>query len=206
LYDTDDVTRLQQIVSLRQLGFSLEEIRDCLERPGFSPLEVIRLHVTRLREQIQKEQGLCERLESLAGHLCAAGEASAEEFIQTIERMTMIEKYYTPEQLEYLKKRAEEVGEERMRQAPNDWAVLFADYQAAMEQGIDPADPRAQALARRQQALIAEFTGGNPGIERSLNRLWKEQGDNLGGQQGYGVSADLKEYMEKVLAIAKRSV
>jgi len=203
-YDADDVARLQQIVSLRQLGFSLEEIRGCLDRPDFSPLEVIRLHVSRLREQIKMEQGLCERLESLATHLRAA-EVSAEEFIQTIERMTMIENYYTPEQMEYLKKRREEVGEERMRQAPNDWAVLFADYRAAMEQGIDPADPRAQALAKRQQALVNEFTGGDTGIERSLTRLWKDQGDNLATQHSYGLSPDLKEYMEKVMTVAKRS-
>src|SRR5207302_5644108 len=44
LYTADDVARLQQIVSLRQLGFSLDEVRDCLNRPGFSMLEVIRLH------------------------------------------------------------------------------------------------------------------------------------------------------------------
>ncbi len=117
----------------------------------------------------------------------------------------MIENYYTPEQLEYLKKRGEEVGQERMHQASNDWASLFADYRAAMEQGIDPADPRAQGLAKRQQALIDEFTGGNPGVEQSLTRLWKEQGDNLSAQHGYGISADLKEYMEKVMTIARRS-
>src|SRR5687767_14569990 len=66
LYTADDVARLQQVVSLRQLGFSLEEIRSCLDRPNFSPLEVIRLHVARLREQIDMQRKLCERLEGLA--------------------------------------------------------------------------------------------------------------------------------------------
>ncbi len=48
LYDADDVARLQKIVLLRQLGFSLEEVQACLDRPGFSPLEVLGLHLTRL--------------------------------------------------------------------------------------------------------------------------------------------------------------
>jgi DNA-binding transcriptional MerR regulator len=48
LYTARDVARLQQVLSLRQLGFALEQVRDCLDRPGFSPLEVIRLHVARL--------------------------------------------------------------------------------------------------------------------------------------------------------------
>src|SRR5262245_43496748 len=64
LYTGEDVARLQQVVSLRQLGFSLDEIRSCLDGPGFSPLEVIRLHVAKLREQIELQKGLCGRLEA----------------------------------------------------------------------------------------------------------------------------------------------
>src|SRR5438270_4919129 len=110
LYTAGDVARLQQVLSLRQLGFSLEEVRACLDRADFSPLEVIRLHVARLREQIELQRQLCERLEALAEHFCPAGEVSADAFLQTIEVMTMIENYYTPEQLESLRKRREEAG------------------------------------------------------------------------------------------------
>src|SRR5436190_12163452 len=66
LYTAGDVARLQQVLSLRQLGFTLEEVRDCLDRPGFSPVEVIRLHVARLREQVELQRKLCERLEAVA--------------------------------------------------------------------------------------------------------------------------------------------
>src|SRR5271155_336554 len=98
LHTAGDVARLQQLLSLRQLGFSLEEVRDCLDRPGFSPLEVIGLHVARLREQIELQRKVCERLEALAVHLRTAGEVSADEFLRTIEEMTRIEKYLTSEQ------------------------------------------------------------------------------------------------------------
>src|SRR4051794_33475174 len=137
LYTAGDVARLQQIVSLRQLGFSLEQVRDCLDQPGFSPVEVIRLHVARLREQIELQRKLCERLEALAAHFHAAGEVSADEFLQTIEGMTMIENYYTPEQLEDLRQRREEAGAagvDLVKQGQADWAALFADLRAAMEQ------------------------------------------------------------------------
>ena len=88
LYTAADVARLQQVLSLRQLGFALEEVRDCLDRPGFAPLEVIRLHVARLREQIELQRKLCERLETLAEHFRTAAEVSADEFLYTIEVMT----------------------------------------------------------------------------------------------------------------------
>jgi DNA-binding transcriptional MerR regulator len=99
LYTACDVARLQQVISLRQLGFSLEEVRDCLHRPDFSPLEVIGLHLARLGEQIEWQRQLSERLEAIAALLRTAGEVSAEEFLRTIEVMTMVEKLYTPAQI-----------------------------------------------------------------------------------------------------------
>src|SRR5215831_3862919 len=85
LYTAGDVARLQQVLSLRQLGFSLEEVRTCLDRPGFSPAGLIRAHVVRLREQIELQRGLCERLDAIAAHLGTAVEVSADEFLRTIE-------------------------------------------------------------------------------------------------------------------------
>jgi len=196
LYVARDIARLQQVMSLRQLGFSLEEVKSCLDRDGFAPLDVIRMHVARLREQIDLQQRLCAGLEGLALYFEQAGDVSAEAFLKTIEVMTMTEKYYTAEQMEYLAKRREIVGEERMKQAPNDWANLIAEYRAEMEKGTDPADLKLQALEKRRAALIAEFTGGDKGIEQSLGQLWKEQGKNLAAQYGYDPKT--MEYMHKV--------
>jgi DNA-binding transcriptional MerR regulator len=106
LYTAADVARLQQVLSLRQLGFALDEVRDCLDRLGFAPLEVIRLHITRLRELIEMQRKLCERLEALTENLRAAVEVSADRFLYTIEVMTMIERYYTPEYSVSWKRRA----------------------------------------------------------------------------------------------------
>src|SRR5206468_12968592 len=63
LYGAAEISRLQQIVSLRHLGFTLEEIRDCLDGRGFSPQRVIELHLAHLRERIAREQELYARLE-----------------------------------------------------------------------------------------------------------------------------------------------
>lgn len=207
LYAVSDVARLQQIVSLRQLGFSLDEIRDCLQRPDFSPLRVVKMHAQRLREQIELQRKLCERLDAIAAHFHAAGDVSVDEFIQTIEVMTMIENYYTAEQLETLRKRREEAGaagEDVVRQGTAAWEALFADLRAEMEKGTDPADPKLQALEQRRQALLQAFTGGDSGIEQSLTRLWKEQGGNLCSQYGY--DPKVMEYMGQVAeAASKRS-
>lgn len=204
LYTAADVARLQQVLSLRQLGFSLEEIRDCLDRPDFSPLEVIRMHVARLREQIELQRKLCDRLEAIAEHFRTAGEVTADAFLYTIEVMTMLENYYTPEQMESFRKRREadpERAAELARQGTADWNALLADYKAEMEKGTDPADSRAQALDSRRRALVGVFSGGDPAIEQNLKRMWTEQGDNLCAQ--FGIDPKVLDYLGKVAEAAK---
>jgi DNA-binding transcriptional MerR regulator len=206
LYTAADVARLQQVLSLRQLGFSLEQVRDCLDRPGFSPLEVIRLHVARLRKQIELQRQLCAGLEALAAYFESAGEVSAETFLQAIEVMTMIENYYTPEQLESFRKRTEEAaaaGQDIARQGAADWAALMADYTAEMQKGTDPADPRVQALEKRRQELVNAITGGDPETEQNLKRLWTERGDKLCAQFGY--DPRVMEYLGKAAEAATGS-
>jgi MerR family transcriptional regulator, thiopeptide resistance regulator len=158
LYTSGDVARLQQVMSLRQLGFSLEEVRGCLDRPGFSPLEVIRLHVARLREQIEQQKKLCERLEALAGIFRAAGEVPAEEFIRTIEEMTMIENLYTSEQMTQFAEAGKQVGAEEIRAVEEAWTALLAEVRANRD--LDPASPQAQSLGRRWDELTERTMRG----------------------------------------------
>ena len=61
LYAADDAVRLQQILSLRQLGFSLEEVCACLDRPEFSPRRVVRMHLDHLRRRIEAERRLLRK-------------------------------------------------------------------------------------------------------------------------------------------------
>jgi DNA-binding transcriptional MerR regulator len=203
LYAAGDIARLWQVMLLRHLGFSLEQIRDCLDRSDFAPLEVIRLHIARLREQMKLQKELCERLEAVASLFQAAEEVSADTFLQTIEAMTMIENYYTPEQLESFKRRREEAaaaGVDIAKKGQEDWAQLLAELTELMNQGVDPADPRAQALEKRRQALVSAFSGGDAAIEQNLKRLWIEQGDKLAA--GFGYDPKLLAYLGKVAAAA----
>jgi MerR family transcriptional regulator, thiopeptide resistance regulator len=175
LYSAADLARLQQITSLKLLGFSLEQIRDYLARSDYDPRQVVRLHLDRIRGQAVELKRLESRLTALADALDKAEIVSADEFLTTIEEMTMLEKYYTPEQMEYLNKRRQEIGEEAMQQAPNQWAELQAEVRSAMDAGVDPADPRAADLARRWMDLVTAFTGGDPGIFQSLSRMYQNE-------------------------------
>ena len=175
LYNADDVARLQQIRSLKQLGFGLDEIRAYLSRDDFEPRQVVRLHLARVRSRLDELNRLERRLSALDDALDKAEAVSADDFLTTIEEMTMFEKHYTPEQLSQLRGRVEEVGEERIRQVQGEWVDLFARVQAAMDAGLDPTAPEVQEMARTWFGLVGEFTGGDPGIARSLRTMYQNE-------------------------------
>jgi len=203
LYNAGDVARLQQVLSLRQVGFSLEEVRDCLDRPGFSPVKAIEMQVARLREQIEAQRVLCERLEALAAHLRGAGEVSAEDFLRTIEVMTDMQRHYTPEQWRYLQQRREQLGDKGVKRAGAEWAELMALVRGEIESGTPPRSRKAQALAKRWMALVKEFSGGNRGVEKALAGFWKTSGVALVSQLGLRDSATGPTMQEYMAYIAK---
>ena len=176
IYSREDVARLQQILSLRDLGFALEEIAECLDDPAFDHYTVVRMHRIRLQRDLERTQQLCARLARLEHQLEQGEVVSSEEFIQTIESIIMTEKYYTKEQQDYLKSRYEEVGEERILQVQKEWEELIAAARSEMEKGSDPMSEPVLAIARKWNGLVDEFTRGNPGITTSLKQMYDEEG------------------------------
>lgn len=197
LYGSKDVARLMQIVSLRQLGLSLAEIRDCLADPEQTLERTLDLHLNRLRQQIGEQQRLVERLEAVRRHLDEAAEPSVEELTETLEMMTMFEKYYTKEQLEALAERREQVGDARIQEVQAEWPRLIAEVREAMERGEDPASEHAQGLAQRWAALVREFTGGDPAIAASVRNLYQNE-ESM--RQRSGLDPEIMAYIARANA------
>jgi DNA-binding transcriptional MerR regulator len=174
LYHLAHVERLARILALVQLGLSLDEVGRCLEDRALSPLALVERHLERARQVLEEQATLCQRLETLRAHL-AQSTPDVEGFFELMEVMQMMEKYYTGEQLEQLAARRVQLGEAGMKAAEEAWAEVFARLRAAMEQGTDPHHPSVQAIIADADALIRQFTGGDPGIARSLDRMYAEQ-------------------------------
>jgi DNA-binding transcriptional MerR regulator len=168
-YAEADVARLQQIVSLRGLGLSLDEVAALLRRDDYSPLAVIEAHAAQARAQLERQRRLCHRLEAIAERLRSAGTPSAEDLLQTIEATTMIEKYFTPEQIDALKARRAAEG----TTLAAEWSAVIDEARAAMDRGVDPASAEAQDLARRWGELFHRVTGGDPAIGDAMKAMWR---------------------------------
>lgn len=202
LYTPEDIVRLQQIISLRQLEFSLDEIHNCLENPNFNLSSVVTLHISHLREQIELAHKLYNRLETIADTLNQKKDISIQDLIGTIKVITMFEKYYSQEQLEELKQRRLQVGDEQIRQGEDAWKELISQVQSEMQKGTDPASQTMQKLAQRWMNLIQAFTGGNPEIEKSLNTMYQQEGVATASQNT--LDRETCEYMNQAISVFKQ--
>lgn len=196
LYDAASVRRLYGVLALRQLGLRLDEIRALLDGG-----EDLRAAVHRHLAEVERRLGALAELRGRLTRLLA--EPDTQRFIEAIEGMTMIERYYTSEQLEQLEERRNALGDEAIEAAQREWAELIEAVDAERRAGTDPADPRVQALGERWEALIEQFTGGDPGIRRSLQRMYDEQGVEAASRGA--VSPETMEYAQSVIAARRAS-
>jgi MerR family transcriptional regulator, thiopeptide resistance regulator len=170
VYDEGDVQRLYRIVSLRSLGFPLDAIAQALDSQAFDPKAAVDDHLRRLEAQIAQEQQLLDKLRMLRQRL------DADDFLTTIEELTMRERYYTPEQLDQLEQRRQALGEDAIKDVEREWGEIFATLKQEMDKGTDPADPRLRPIGERSRELLDMFTGGDPGIQAGLKRMYETEG------------------------------
>ena len=82
--------------------------------------------------------------------------------------------YYSEEARQRVEERRRVTPKDVIEQGQRDWTALLAEVEEAASRGVDPSSAQAQALAERWRGLLAQFTGGDPEIQRGLNRLWSD--------------------------------
>ncbi len=192
LYGPEEIRRLQRILSLRALGLGLDQIGSLLRQGAPTLKEVLRTHGNRVREQLGLLRELEDRLNRILDLLGQGNDVTEEELLETMESMAMIEKHFSSEQLDALKKREEGLGPEVIQAAQEEWPRLIASVKDAMKKGVDPGSEEVQALAKRWQELIQAFSGGDQEIEGSLAKMYQAEPDQAAKQ---GLDPALFQYI-----------
>ena len=188
-YDDQDIIQLQQILSLRQLGFSLDEIRESVQGPDFSLPQVIELHRARVREQIALSRTLLKRLNAIAQELETTDAVAVENLIEAMETISMSGQYFTTEQ--------QAVLEIRFNEHETEWQGLLSQIRTEMNKGTDFNSPDVRILARRWLAGMKSFIQGDHTIYTSLTRMVQQEDPVSWGR----MDAATFEYMLKAVSI-----
>ncbi|MNR30527.1 Nodulation protein NolA [compost metagenome] len=87
LYSESNLARLHQILSLKELGLSLEEIKLALSGGQISPLEIVGLQINQIKEQIRLQQKLLEQLRHVSKLMQGKAELTVEDFTSLLQAM-----------------------------------------------------------------------------------------------------------------------
>ncbi|MNO13790.1 HTH-type transcriptional activator mta [compost metagenome] len=89
LYTEADIVRLQQILSLKELGLSLDEIKTVLTGNDFSLPEIISLQIARIKANMRAQQKLLGELEHISSLMQTEQSLTIEDFTKVLETMRM---------------------------------------------------------------------------------------------------------------------
>ena len=181
LYAKQDLVRLQQIITLKFIGFSLNQIKNLLNSNSFDLTTALNQQKAIIAEKRQQLDLAINAIEKAQGLLATNEEPDWEAFKQIIEVINMqnnmdwTKQYYSEEAQQKLTERAATIPSEVIEQGQRDWATLIREVEAAVSEGMDPKSEQASALANRWSALIKAFTGGDPEIQAGLNKMYSDQ-------------------------------
>jgi len=178
LYGEAELERLEHILALRFLGFTLEQIKELLRgtpRPLAVALQMQRDLIARRKRRLESA------LAAIDEALRESEPAGIWPKLRTIIEVFNVQNdwdwtknYYSEAALEQIEANRRNTAQEAMERGQRDWASLIAEVEDAASRGIDPSSEEARALTARWRGLIAQFTQGNDEIQRGLNRLWSD--------------------------------
>ena len=181
LYGEAEFARLQQIFTLKFIGFPLAQIKEILGQQNFALPETLRLQRRLIEAQRNRLDIALEAINRAENVFRQNGAIDWDSFHKIIEVIDMeqnadwTKKYYSETAQAKIEERKSLWSPELQERVTKDWNDLTSDVEAAIAEGVQPADERAQALARRWRALIEEFTGGDKEIQAGLNRMYADE-------------------------------
>jgi DNA-binding transcriptional MerR regulator len=227
LYTAADFLRLQQILALKFLGFSLAEIRACLQVGPTALTESLALQKAMMREKRGQLDAIMRTIDETEKLLRTTGH-DWEAIVNLIQVMQMEQtndwrkKYFTEAQLQEMeelskasyteeqRKKLAEWGkgwsEEDQRVASQQWDAVIAELKRLVATGQDPAGAEAQALVARWSDLIQQFTHGDPGIAQGLNNLYRRLAAMPAAARPYPMPYNQEEetFLREALAIQRQ--
>ena len=229
LYTSADLLNLQQILALKFLGFSLEEIKICLQNGPSNLAEVLEQQKSMMREKRAQIDTIVQAIEETE-RLLQTDRSDWESIVHVIQAIQMQQKnewqnkYFTPELRQKMQALLDASYTEEARQKlkayhPGEWseqdqqrvdaqyAWIASELKRLVAADAEPASPEAQAVAKLKSDLLYAFTQGDPDIEASLQKYWELHTALPAEEKPYDpapYSKEEAEFLEQALEIYRQ--
>jgi DNA-binding transcriptional MerR regulator len=178
IYTDADLLKLQQIVTLKFMGFSLEEIRRLLESKGYEAVKSLKVQAAAVRDEIARLREASRAIGQVLTRLETDGRIHRQKLIKIMEVIQMgedvkkgwHEKYFSEADLKKFQEVGKKYTPEAMAAYQNRWKELIDEVQRNV--GLDPASDKAQDLGKRWTDLFNEAYGGHPELKPKIAKAY----------------------------------
>jgi MerR family transcriptional regulator, thiopeptide resistance regulator len=173
-----DLLRLQQIITLRTLGFSLNEIETLLTHPEYNIAEALKAQKNAVDAQITQLQQVSYALSLTMERLETTQQIDWSQVTSIIRSLTDTDKsdwlkqFYPPEWWAWLRERGVQMPPDAIKAGVDAWQKLYDGFAKVRHLPVD--DPQVQALAAEMDHLGSLFTRREPAIEQSLAAMYRD--------------------------------
>jgi DNA-binding transcriptional MerR regulator len=180
LYDDGDLSRLRDVLSYRELGFSLDQVRSILDDPRADPASHLRNQHRLVRERIARLEQVLAHLEKLMEAHQMGINLTPEERLEVFGENWPGDEYAAEAEQRWGDTDAWRQSQRRTSaMTKDDWLAvraetdaLEADLAAALTDGVAPTDERALDLAERHRLAIERFYEVSYEMHRGLAEMY----------------------------------
>lgn len=207
IYSRDDLFNLQQILFLKSLGFSLEQIKGQIlsESNSENMVKVFEKQRDILQEQMANLQKRSDTLDMAIKEVRESQTVSLEKLMTILELMRegnpyiFVVRYFSGEQIKSLMKRTPQRNQSFIDHASR----VFSRLSQLYAEKVRPNSPDAQKLAQEWWSMVQDFAGDNQQLLRTLilagNDMdnWPKEAGNMGKMMQEFLSPALSLYFQK---------
>lgn len=202
-YSRDSLLRLQQILFLRELRFSLDQISAILDDPHFDLPTALDAHERNLQVEINRMNQIITTIRKTRLNLQGEAQMAPEEYFEGIseekqkEYQEYIEKRYDPQLVQESNRRYGKLSEAEKKQLMDQGESITLEIVAAIPFGT--SSPQAQTAVDRWFQHINQFYPCSLEIFYGLGQLYLEHLDFTAYYQKYHPS--MPQFLTEAMSI-----
>lgn len=205
LYGDAEFAKLQHILTLKFLGFSLSKIKEILGQKEFDLVQILQMQRKIIESQhrrlgqVLQAIGKAEEVFRQENSIDWNSFEKINEVINMEQNWEKMKQYYSEDAQAKIEERRKLWNPELQEQVTKDWNELIQSVDVARKNGVSPASEEAQKLAARWRELVGQFTGGDAGIMQGLNKMYADDSLWQGGDFKKPFSDEVFSYIKEAM-------
>lgn len=199
-YEEEDVMRLEQVLALKYMGFSLGQIRSILQESTATWQQSIQHQLEMIAQQQKRLQALERALKGVLYSIEFEDGVNWPVILDIISLFQqtpdidskLYDKYFNNEEIESIVQMNKEIDPGILGQ----WTSIIYEVRAVMHE--DPASDNAQRVAERWMEQVYAMYGKD---EELLDKMWQSLVDNKDSIAFYPMDKDVISFIERAVPI-----